>query len=399
MLCGVARRLTLDRARRMALGAQGFADRRPSGRVDARHFDRVLDRMAILQLDSVNVICRSHFLPVLARLGPYDRDALDRYLWRSGRAFEYLAHEASISPMRRHPLLRFRMTDGRWKAGKRMEEERPDYLRAVIEQVDVEGPLAVGDLHDPGGRGGSWWGWSPGKVALEWLYVTGRLSIAYRTTAFVTHYDLPERVIPAEVLDAPTPTLDESLRELVLVAARAAGVGTAADLADWFRLPIRPVRKLVAELAAVGELEEVEVERWGEPAYVHPEATIPRRIDGTRLLSPFDPVVWFRPRAERLFGFRYRIEIYVPEADRVHGYYVLPVLSGSELVGRLDLKADRKAGALLVRGSFAEDHTDPDVVADDLVEPLRELAAFLDLTDLEVHDRGDLAPSLRRAVG
>ncbi|MEM8902455.1 MAG: crosslink repair DNA glycosylase YcaQ family protein [Actinomycetota bacterium] len=394
----MARRLTLDRARRMALGAQGFADRRPTGRVDARHFDRVLDRMAILQLDSVNVICRSHFLPVLARLGPYDPDALDRHLWRSGRAFEYLAHEASISPMQRHPLLRFRMAAGRWKAGRALEEERPDYLRSIVEQVETEGPLAVGDLHDPGGRGGSWWGWSPGKVALEWLYVTGRLSIAFRTKAFVTHYELPERVIPADVLAAPTPTLDESLRELVLVGARSAGVGTAADLADWFRLPIRPVRKLVPELVATGELEEVEVEGWDEPAFVHPEASIPRRIEGTRLLSPFDPVVWFRPRAERLFGFRYRIEIYVPEQDRVHGYYVLPVLSGSELVGRLDLKADRRAGTLLVRGSFAEDHADPDIVADDLVEPLHELAGFLGLADVVVHDRGDLAPSLGRAV-
>ena len=382
----------------MALGAQGFADRRPTGRVDARHFDRVLDRMAILQLDSVNVICRSHFLPVLARLGPYDPDALDRHLWRSGRAFEYLAHEASISPMQRHPLLRFRMAAGRWKAGRALEEERPDYLRSIVEQVETEGPLAVGDLHDPGGRGGSWWGWSPGKVALEWLYVTGRLSIAFRTKAFVTHYDLPERVIPADVLAAPTPTLDESLRELVLVGARSAGVGTAADLADWFRLPIRPVRKLVPELVATGELEEVEVEGWDEPAFVHPEAPIPRRSEGTRRLSPCDPVVWFRPRAERLFGFRYRIEIYVPEQDRVHGYYVLPVLSGSELVGRLDLKADRRAGTLLVRGSFAEDHADPDIVADDLVEPLHELAGFLGLADVVVHDRGDLAPSLGRAV-
>ncbi|MEM9609913.1 MAG: crosslink repair DNA glycosylase YcaQ family protein [Actinomycetota bacterium] len=395
----MARRLTIDRARRLALGAQGFADRRPSGRVDARHFARVLDRMAILQLDSVNVICRSHFLPVLARLGPYDRDALDRFLWRSGKGFEYVAHEASISPIDREPLLRFRHHTGRWQGGRRLEEERPDYVRAVFEQVETEGPTAVSDLHDPGGRGGSWWGWAPGKVALEWLYVTGRLCIAYRDAGFVTHYDLPERVIPPEVRARETPDPEEAVRELVVVGARAAGVGTAADIADWYRLPVRDVRRHLVDLVASGVVEEVDVEGWKDPAYLHPEVSIPRRIEGTRLLSPFDPVVWFRPRAERLYGFEYRIEIYVPEAKRRYGYYVLPVLSGTELVGRLDIKADRKRSVLMVRGSFAEDHADPDVVADDLVAPLRELAGFLGVDEVEVGDRGDLAPSLRRAVG
>ncbi len=385
-------------ARRLALGAQGFAASRPTGRIDVRHLRRAVEQMAVLQLDSVNVVCRSHYLPVLARLGPYDRRRLDDWCWRSGEAFEYIAHEASISPVRRHPLLRFRMATGRWRAGRRLERDRPEWVASVRAEVAERGPLSVRELSDPGGRGGSWWGWSPGKIALEWLYVTGRLAIAERTSAFITRYDLPERVIPPDVLDAPTPEPDEAVRQLVVTAARAAGVGTAGDLADWFRLPVRQVRATLGDLVATGQLHEVRVDGWDEPAVVHPDARVPRRIDTRALLSPFDPVVWNRDRAERLFGFRYRIEIYVPAARRVHGYYVLPLLVGDRLVGRFDLKADRAERVLRVRAAHVEPGADHAEAAEAAADALDELAGFLGLGGVVVDGPGQLGPALTRAV-
>jgi uncharacterized protein YcaQ len=391
--------ITLAAARRIALRAQGFGEPRPAGRADRRHLRRVLDRMAVLQLDSVNVVCRSHYLPVFARLGHYDRDRLDDYLWRSGESFEYLAHEASVTPVEHHPPLRFRMQQGRWERGRRLEREEPAYLRHVLDQVEARGPLTISDLDGAGERTGPWWGYSKGKVALEWLYVTGRLAISARTPGFVSTYDLPERVIPAPVLAAPTPTRDESIDTLVRRAARALGVGTAADLADYFRLPIREVRASVARLASAGLLDEVRVDAWPGPAFLDPAAVRPRQVQGRALLSPFDPVVWFRPRAERLFGFRYRIEIYVPEERRVHGYYVLPFLLDGALVARVDLKADRRGGRLRVRGAFAQPDADPVHVADELAGALADLAAWLGLVEVVVERRGDLAPALRRAVG
>jgi uncharacterized protein len=393
------RTLRLDQARRIALAAQGFADPRPAAAVDVRHLRRVLDRMAVLQLDSVNVVCRSHYLPVLARLGPYDRNRLDRWLWRSGEAFEYLAHEASLSPVGHHPLLRHRMRRGRWKAGRRLEAEEPGYVAGIRAEVAERGPLTIGDLREPGARTGPWWGYSKGKLALEWLYVTGRLAVRERTAGFVTVYDLPERVLPAEVLGRPEPDDDHARLALVRRAAQSLGVGTVADLADYFRIPVPEVRPLVARLLAAGELEPVEVAGWREPAVLDPAARQPRRLRSRALLSPFDPVVWFRPRAERLFGFRYRIEIYVPEAKRVHGYYVLPFLLDDELVARVDLKADRAGGRLLVRGAFAEVGSDPARVAAELADALVVLGTWLDLRAVSVEDRGDLATALRRAVG
>jgi uncharacterized protein YcaQ len=394
----VPRRITIDAARRIALAAQGLGGPRPAGRVDRRHLRRVLDTMAVLQLDSVNVVCRSHYLPVFARLGPYDRAALDHYLWRTGEAFEYLAHEASITPVENHPRLRFRMELGRWKAGRQLEAERPDYLDAVRREVEESGPLTVSDLSDPGRRTGTWWGWTAGKLALEWLYVTGRLAVHHRRPGFVTAYDVPERVIPAAVLAAPTPSRDEAIDALLPIAARALGVGTIHDLADYFRLPIREARARVDAHVTAGRLEAVDVEGWKDVAYLHPAAKRPRAMPARALLSPFDPVVWFRPRAERLFGFRYRIEIYVPAAERRHGYYVLPFLLGDRLVARVDVKAHRAAGALRVPGAFREDGAGPEHVAHELAAELVELAAWLGLGDVVVGDRGDLAEPLRRQV-
>lgn len=390
----MAARITPAQARRIALAAQGFCDPRPAGPVTARHFARALGRMSALQLDSVNVVCRSHYLPVLARLGPYDRTALDRFLYRSKRCFEYVGHEASITAQELHPLLRWRMTRTRWRRAEQMETELPGYVRAVLDEVAAVGPLSVRELSDPGPRTGPWWGQSRGKVALEWLYVSGRLAIAQRTPSFVTVYDLPERVIRPEVLSADTPDEPDAQRELLMLGARSHGIGTAADLADYFRLPMPVARPLLASLVAAGRLEQVDVPGWGEPAYLHPEARRPRAVPGRALLSPFDPVVWFRPRAERLFGFRYRIEIYVPEPKRLHGYYVLPFLLDGDLVARVDLKADRAAGTLRVKGAYAEDGADHTRVAPELAGALEELAAWLGLGAVTPEPRGDLAPAL-----
>lgn len=398
MRSAASRTLTQGQARRAALAAQGFADPRPTGAPDARAFRRVLDRMAILQLDSVNVVCRSHYLPVFARLGTFDRARFDRWLWQSGANTEYLAHEASVTSLDVHHLLRFRMRSGRWKLGPRLEAEHPGYVDAVRSEVAERGPLSVSDLRDPGERSGPWWGYSKGKMALEWLYVTGQLAVHHRTSSFVTLYDLPERVVPDEARARPDLETPEAHRRLLTLAAKSLGVATAADLADYFRLKMPVARPLVAGLVADGTLEPVEVRGWNEPAYLWPDARLPQVMRRAALLSPFDPIVWFRPRAERLFGFRYRIEIYVPEPRREYGYYVLPFLLGDRLVARVDLKADRAAGVLLARGVFGEPGPAADEVAPALAAELLALAEFLGLEGVEVATRGDLAPALRSAL-
>ncbi len=392
------KRVTIAAARRIALGAQGFNDKAPTGACTARHFQRALDRMTILQLDSVNVISRSHYLPILARLGPYDRDRLDRFLYRSGRNFEYIGHEASITSQALHPLLRWRMQTAHWRRAEELERDHGDYLQSVIDEIAERGPLTIKQLSDPGERTGPWWGRSKGKIALDWLGYTGRLAIADRDKMFVSSYDLPERVIHPDVLAAETPSDAEAQRRLLLLGARSHGIGTATDIADYFRIRMPVARPILAELVADGELEPVEVEGWSEPAFLHPAATRPRRITGRALLSPFDPVVWFRPRAERLFGFRYRIEIYVPAEKRVHGYYVLPFLLDDELVARVDLKADRASRTLLVRGSFAEPDVDLPRVSSALADALVEMADWLDLDDVAVEPNGDLAPRLAASL-
>lgn len=390
--------LSVAQARRIALGSQGFTDARPKGRVDSRHFRRVMDRMTILQLDSVNVLCRSHFLPVFARLGAYDRDQLDQWLWQSGENHEFLSHEASITAMDLYPLLRHRMDITRWKGGSTFKAEHPDALRAIKVEIDERGPCSVKDLPDAGARSGPWWGWSNGKIGLEVMYRSGELSIAERTKAFLTHYDLPERVIPTELLDAEPIPKEQAWREMLLLAARSHGVGTDKDLADYFRLRVTDCRPILTELVEDGELLAVEVDGWSDATYLHPQAKRPRAVNARALLSPFDPVVWFRPRAERLFDFYYRIEIYVPEKKRVHGYYVLPFLMGDQVVGRVDLKADRKGGQLLVQAAFVEPGHDKPAVATAMAQTLHEMAAWLNLDGVKVGRRGDLAAALSSAA-
>lgn len=395
------RKLTKEQARRFGLAAQGFARPRPDGRVDVRHFRRVLATIGLLQLDSVNVLERAHYLPMFSRLGPYDRTAFDRWTSGSGELFEYWGHVASLLPTGLYPMFRWRMDQHAaevWRSLRRIQKERPGYIGAVLDEVRERGPLTVGDLENPGQRGTGMWNWQPGKHALEWLFASGQIS-GYRNTNFARLYDMPERVIPESALQADPPDKIEAFRLLLIDAARHLGVATAADLGDYYRLHMPTARRVIAKLAAAGDLEEVTVEAWDKPAFLHPEAVLPRRGGATALLSPFDSLIFHRDRVERLFDFHYRIEIYVPKPKREFGYYVLPFLLDGELVARVDLKADRQNNALLVQASHIEPGNDAAVVAPRLTTELHQLAAWLDLSDVVVKRKGDLAGKLASVAG
>jgi uncharacterized protein len=399
--------LTAAQARRIALAAQGFADPRPSGRVTARHVRRVLERIAILQIDSVNVFSRAHYLPVFARLGPYPHGVLDRltgYLPKPNgtQLFEYWAHAASLIPNDLHPLLRWRMQRAHvepWPAIRRIADDNPALLEDVIQLITEQGPITAGDtgIPRPAPRPGHMWNWHDGKIALEYLFYEGRVTTAKRVN-FERYYDLTERVLPAAVLAAPTPSEADAHRELVRITARALGIATEPDLRDYFRLSHARSKVAVAELVATGELAPVEVAGWAAPAYLWHDARRPRGVPARALLSPFDSLVWFRERTERLFGFRYRIEIYTPEPKRQYGYYVLPFLLGESLAGRVDLKADRQAGVLRVQSAWIELGHDPQYVATELAEELAVTASWLGLDRVEVMPRGDLAKELTAAM-
>jgi hypothetical protein len=389
------RRVTIAQARRYALAAQGLGTARPSGRVDVRHFRRVIARVGVVQLDSVNVFSRTHYLPFFSRLGAYERGALDSWLWGSGEVFEYWGHMASVLPIDLYPMFRWRMDRGWiWSPAEQLLADEPGYLDSVLDQVHRRGPLQTSDLDDPGKRGSNgMWDWSNGKIALEMLFVQGKVAAAARPN-FVRMYDVAERVIAAEHLGAPIPEPAEAQSELLRRSARALGIATAEDLADYFRIRMPQARPLIERLASRGELIEVEIPGWDRVAYLHPEATLPRRVEGRALLSPFDNLIWYRDRVERLWDFFYRIEIYVPEPKRVHGYYVLPFLLDGALVARVDLKTDRKAGALLVRGAFAEPGVDGARVGRELRAELEEVASWLGLSEVRVAANGDLAARL-----
>lgn len=393
------RRLSRAQVRRAHIAAQGLADPRPGGNPDIRHIRRSMKTMGVLQIDSVNVVERAHQLTLFSRLGPYDSDLLWRAL-RKREVFEFWAHMASFVPVADWPLYKHRMESTRehgWRVIRRLREEAPGYIESVYEQLVERGPLKTSDLDDPGERKGPWWGWADGKHVLEWLFESGQAAVAERRN-FTRYYDIAERVIPDEHRNAPAVPEEEAHRILLLRAAEKMAVGTAKGLADYFRLPIVPSRVAVEGLAGAGALVEVEVEGWNEPAYMHPEATIPRSVSARALINPFDPIVWFRERTERLYGFHYRTEIYVPAPKRVYGYYVFPFLLGDELVARVDLKADRKAGRLLVPGAFAEDGADSGFVARHMASELRLMAEWLDLGEIAVGRKGNLARELRSAV-
>jgi uncharacterized protein YcaQ len=399
---GAREGLTGAEARRIALAAQGFADARPAGPIGRAHLRRVLARTGLFQIDSVNVLARAHYLPMLSRLGPYARDLLEEAAWGNRRTlFEYWAHEASLLPLALHPLLRWRMAkaergESGWGRLKAFAGPRRTEAEALERRIETDGPLAASDLEGPKGPGG-WWGWSDAKSALEWLFWAGRITTATRRGSFERVYDLTERVLPRAVIEAPTPSAADAHRALVAIAARCLGVATAGDLRDYFRLSPADFHPRLAELAEAGELLPVRVEGWAQPAFLHADARIPRRVDARALLAPFDPMVWERDRTQRLFGLRYRIEIYTPAHKRQHGYYVLPFLLGETIAARVDLKADRAAGALRVQSAHAEPGA-PDHLPDALAAELRLMAAWLGLARVETSGAGDLAARLAEAL-
>lgn len=395
-------KISLRTARRVALAAQGFGERRPAAPSDRRQLKRFLARNGLLQIDSVNVLVRAHYMPLYSRLGAYPLELIDgNARGRKRMMFEYWAHEASLLPLELYPLMRWRME--RAERGERVYgglarygRERAGYIETIRKEILARGPVAASDFDGQRGQGG-WWGWSDAKHALEWLFWAGHITTAERRASFERVYDVPERVLPPAVLALPVPPADDAIRELLRISARALGIATASDLRDYFRLPAEDVKLRLPELVEQGELVPVKVEGWSQQAFLHRDARVPRRIEARALLSPFDPLVWERSRAERLFDFRYRIEIYTPADKRVHGYYVLPFLLGETLGARVDLKADRQAGVLRVMAAHREPRA-ADHVAEALAAELRDMAGWLDLDRIEVMPAGDMAPALAGAI-
>jgi hypothetical protein len=393
--------LSLSEARRIALAAQGFDRRRPTGRIGVQHIGRVIRQLGLLQIDYVNVLVPAHYQVLFSRLGPYERSLLDEIVYQRREFTEQWAHEASIVPMETWPLLEHRRETHRvrpWGFEKFMEKN-PGYVDRVLDEVRTRGPLTVGDLPGPDGASrriaDAWW--TVPRAVLEAYFGRGVLAVADRRPNFARAYDLAERIIPTEHHRRQV-NREEAQRELLRLAGRSHGIGMAADLADYYRMGIREARQRITELVAAGDLREVRVESWREPAYLHPQARLPQRIDAATLLSPFDPVVWFRPRAARLFEFDYRIEIFVPQAQRKWGYYVLPFLLGDRLVARVDLKADRGKRRLLVLAAYVERQADSDAVAEALAVELRTLAMWLNLDSVSVGRRGNFARPLAAAL-
>ncbi len=385
----MAIQLSLRDARRIVLAAQGFA-KRSAGPATSAHLHRALDRLGLFQIDSVNVLARAHYLPAFSRIGRYDLGELDQAAWgekRSRRMFEYWAHEASLLPLDLHPLLRWRMARAErgeigYPALRRFATEHRQKAQSVLDTIAAEGPLAAADFEGGAGKGG-WWAWSESKHALEWLFWSGKITTATRRASFQRLYDLPERVLPQRVLALPTPDAATAQRELVARSAMALGVATASDLRDYFRLKPDEADHAIAAQADAGVLVPVRVEGWSQKAWMHRAAPVPRKITGAALLAPFDPLIWERNRTERLFGFRYRIEIYVPQPKRTYGYYVFPFLMDEALVARVDLKADRTAGVLVAQRISLE----PDAPAETMARLMSELdrmAAWLKLDQVQV---------------
>ncbi|MDT5107753.1 MAG: uncharacterized protein QOI25_5266 [Mycobacterium sp.] len=400
-------RISADAARRVAVAAQGFAEPKPAAAVTRSHLRRLISRIQVLQLDSVSVAVRAHYAPVFSRLGPYDRDVLERAAWshsaRSPRLLvEYWAHEAALMAVDDWPLLRWRMreyTHGRW--GTEIVKKNAKLADDIVATLAELGPSTSGQIEahlesEPRGRKGPWWDRSDTKWVAEALFAAGVLTSATRV-GFARHYDLTERVLPPEVVARQIDD-DEAVQELVLRAATALGVATETDIRDYFRLGAKQAKPAIAALVSAGELEPVEVDGWSAPAYLRAGQTVTRRDRGTALLCPFDPLIFFRPRVERLFNFHYRIEIYTPQPKRQYGYYVWPFLLDGRLVGRVDLKAERTRDALQVVGAFAEPGQDAGRVAAALAAELRTMASWLGLADVTVGERGDLITPLRRQL-
>lgn len=388
--------------RRIALAAQGFGAR-PSGSPPTwRKVRATVDRLGLFQMDSINILVRAHYMPAFSRVGAYDPAKFDEKAFHPKRRelFEYWGHEASLMPLALQPLLRWRMErarrfEGVWGSIARIGREQPDYVEEVGRQIADRGPMSAREFEVRGKRGGnSMWDWHDAKTALEFLFAVGTLTVHSRR-GFERVYDLTERVLPAEILDQPTPSEADAQRALVAIAARSLGIATQADLRDYFRLSAVDSARAVNGLVESGEIEPVEVEGWGQTAYLARDAAVPHRVRGSALVSPFDPLVWERKRTERLFDFRYRIEIYTPAHKRTHGYYVLPFLLDEKLCARVDLKADRAKGVLRVLSAHREADIDKTQVAQALSIDLMRLAFWIGLDRVEVGNRGNLATDLK----
>ncbi len=389
----------------MALAAQGFTGSARSGKVTWAGMAPMIRRLNLLQIDSVNVLVRSHYLPLFSRLGAYPHTTLDERSFGSRKRalFECWAHEASLLPLELHPLMRWRMAraragDGTYAQMDCFGREEQRYLSEVLDFATRNGPVAAAQVPGGGKAGGGWWGWSRGKLALETLFDQGLVTAATRQ-GFERLYDIPERVIPPEILNLPTPAEADAIRALMDLSGRALGVATGADLRDYFRLPVAATKTALAELVEEGQLLPLQVEGWKQQAYLHRDARLPRKAGGTALLSPFDPMVWERSRAERLFGFHYRIEIYTPADKRKFGYYVLPFLHRDRIAGRVCLKADRQSGVLRANAIHHEAHADPEETAEALAGELKLMARWLSLPVVEAGKSGNLSAALRAALG
>ena len=393
--------LSLIDARRIVLATQGFG-RRPSGAVSSKHIHQLFDRLHVVQVDSVNVLVRSQELPLWARLGPHPRDSLAQ-LTKRGALFEYWAHEASLLPVELQPLFRWRMAEARdvaWSGLRQVVKRQPDYVESVRAEVFARGSLAARELEPVSAqkkRSGSWWGWDDRKRALAYLFWAGEITAIRDPVRFERVYAPFEKVLPRAVLQTPTPDADDARRELLALSADALGVGTARDIADYFRIRMPVARPLIEQLAESGRIQRVAVEGWQEPAFLGAKSKAPKPVVAQALLSPFDSLVWERARTERLFDFFYRIEIYTPEPKRKYGYYVLPFLLGEAIVARVDLKADRAGSTLLVPAAYDEPEA-PAHTAEALAGELKAMASWLGLSKVRVGRRGPLSARLRAAL-
>ena len=387
-------------AKRIAIAAQGFHRPRPMGKVDIRHFRRVFGDVGLVQLDSVQAICRSHYLVFFSRLGKYDQLKLDNWIWHSGEIFESWVHEASILPVGLEPFVRWKKNRARkgetWKGLYELANSQEKYVDDVMRQVSsASSAIRASELTDPRNRSGPWWsGRSDGQKTLDWLFRIGQVAVK-RDTKFSRSYVPFDSVIPNEISGFPDPLESDSIDELILTAARCNGISTVSDIADYFRMKPILVREALPFLLEQNKLLPVSVEGWDEKAYLHPSVPKPAKIESRALLSPFDSLVWCRPRLERLFHFKYRLEIYVPKEERKYGYYVLPFLLNENLVARVDIKTVRTEGKLLVKGIYLENGTDPEMVISELSKELIELSHFLDLPEVSIAGRSKSAMLLR----
>ena len=380
--------LSIADARRIALAAQGFDTARPKTKATQRHVDALISRLGVIQIDSVNVLVRSQELPLFARLGNHDRNAIPKAT-EAQKLFEYWGHEAAHLPVDLHPLFRWKMDAARtgkvthWGLTSFYEENKA-FVKRMLKHVATNGPTTSRELSTRTEKKGTWWDWDEAKVALEYLFLTGELMSRGRGTDFARIYDTPERVLPQRIIDAATPSEHDERKQLLGRSAIAQGVATASDLADYYRQKLATVKPLITELVEEGELREVTVDGWTENAFVHRNAKLPKQLHATALLSPFDSLVWCRPRNERLFNFHYRIEIYTPKEKRKFGYYVLPFMMNGEMVGRVDLKADRANGALLAHSVHTEKGVKRSSINDALNAELRAMATWLQLDQVQI---------------